>query len=189
MKNAIKWICALCAALLLIPSALATDTASKPEEEGMSVTSTAIVDGVLGDAYGKFGAQKRGSMPALSPPLTVVNPPESTVCYAVIMLDPDAKNWVHWLAANIVLDEDGLLPENASVEWADDMVQGKNDFGKTGYGGPTPPSGVHTYTITVYALDAELPLKVNYSLKQLKTAMEEHVLAEAVIMGSYRSKK
>ncbi len=188
-------LCLLCVALLLIPTAFAggANAPSLPEEtpqpEGMFLTSTAIVDGVLGDAYGKFGTQKKGSVPTLSPPLALFNPPEGTVSYVIAMIDPDGGNWVHWLAANVVWPEDGLLPDNASIDLADTLLQGKNSFGKIGYGGPTPPSGIHGYQFTIYALDATLELKKGFSIKQLNKAMEGHVLAEATLLGDYRSKK
>ena len=36
--------------------------------------------------------------------------------------------------------------------------QGKNDFGKIGYGGPCPPRGTHRYIFRLYALDRLLDL-------------------------------
>jgi hypothetical protein len=68
---------------------------------------------------------------------------------------------------------------------AESFVQGKNDFGPIGYGGPTPPSGVHNYIFTVYALSDTLPLENGFTLPQLQAAMVELILAEAVITGTY----
>ena len=34
------------------------------------------------------------------------------------------------------------------------VIQGKNDFGELGYGGPAPPDGRHTYVFKLYDLDS-----------------------------------
>ena len=155
----------------------------------MSVTSAGIVDGALGDEYGKYGNQQKNGVPTLSPPLSVLNAPEGTACFAIVMLDPDSKplcgyEWIHWLAANVAAPE---LAENASLELASSMMQGENDFGKMGYGGPTPPDKPHTYVITVYALDAHLDLKDGFTKAGLEAAMAGHVLAEATVTAVYRN--
>jgi Raf kinase inhibitor-like YbhB/YbcL family protein len=55
------------------------------------------------------------------------------------------------------------LPENIpkDQELKNRAPQGRNDFGKIGYGGPCPPPGrPHRYFFKLYALDAKLNLKV-----------------------------
>ena len=64
--------------------------------------------------------------------------------------------------------------------------QGKNDFGKIGYGGPCPPSGTHRYLFKIYAVDSELPLKAAATKADLLKAMEGHVVAEGQLMGKYK---
>lgn len=150
----------------------------------MAVNSEAIVDGVLLDAYGKFGTQKKGFVPTLSLPLVIENPVANCV-YAIAMIDPDAGNFVHWIATNILTTN---LPENASIDSKEDMIQGKNDFGKNGYGGPTPPDKTHNYIITVYALKAPMTLKSGFSYKAFKAGLKNNVLASAEIKAKYRSK-
>ena len=66
---------------------------------------------------------------------------------------------------------------------------GTNDFGKTGYGGPCPPSGVHRYFFKVYALDTKLELLTGADKKTLFEAMNGHILSEGEIMGLYQRKK
>ena len=99
----------------------------------------------------------------ISPHLYWENAPEETKSFAVTIYDKDAPSgsgWWHWLVFNLDKDitelKEGagstkpeLLPENA--------IQSMTDFGKTGYGGPCPPEGdgIHSYEITVYALDIE----------------------------------
>ena len=168
-------------ALILIFVFCFSGSLSSAATKRMSITSSAIKDGVIGDQYGKRGNQKKGSTPTLSLPLSVVDAPDGAVCFAVQMTDLDVT-WVHWLAVNI---ETADLPENASISLASSMVQGKNSFGALGYGGPTPPDKLHTYLITVYALDAKVNLKNNFTQSQLKNAIKGHIMAEASIRGKY----
>jgi Raf kinase inhibitor-like YbhB/YbcL family protein len=152
-------------------------------EASMTVSSEGIQDGKIGRQYGKFGSQLSGGVPTLSLPLTIEGAPEATVCYAVEIRDRDVS-WVHWLAVNI---ETPNLPENASVSMAADMVQGKNDFGKIGYGGPTPPDRPHTYEVMVYALDAKVKLSKGFTKRQFEAALKGIVLAKASIKGKYNN--
>ena len=149
----------------------------------MTLNSAGIQNGVLGDEYGKKGSQKNKGIPTLSPPLTVQNLPQGTAALAVTIVDPDGGDWVHWLAVNI--PPVGEIPQNASIDWAEQMVQGKNDFGQRGYGGPTPPSGTHTYVITVYALSEPLALKAGFRVWKLDEALEGKVLGQVTLTGDY----
>ena len=67
-------------------------------------------------------------------------------------------------------------------------IQGKNDFGKQGYGVPCPPSGTHRYFFKMYALDASLALKFVATKAKIEEAMGGHVLARAELIGLYRRK-
>lgn len=153
----------------------------------MEVTSSGIVNGELGLAYGDKGEQFIDSwLPSLSPQLTVNYIPEGTKTLALTMIDPDGGYWVHWLVCNMAVEGTAYkLPENASIALVDSLVQGTNSFGPTGYGGPTPPSGVHNYIFTVYALSDTLALENGFTLDDLQAAMVGLILAEAVVTGTY----
>ena len=64
-------------------------------------------------------------------------------------------------------------------------VDGKNSWGRTGYGGPCPPSGTHRYFFKLYALDTVLDLPNGATKDQLSPAMEGHILAQTEVMGTY----
>ncbi len=156
----------------------------------MEVRSRDIVDGEIWPQYGMFGGQIEDDVPTLSFPISIKYAPENTVCYAIKMTDPDSVplcgyEWFHWTVVNLKENE---LPENASITMAADMVQGKNDFGKIGYGGPTPPDKPHTYVITVYALDSLVQLENGFTKEQFAEAIEGHILAEASMEGKYSNK-
>jgi Raf kinase inhibitor-like YbhB/YbcL family protein len=125
----------------------------------------------------------------ISPPLQWGEPPEGTQSIALICDDPDAPRgtWVHWVLYNLPGDSRGLpegVPGRDSLDGS--SVQGKNDFGKVGYGGPSPPRGKpHRYYFKVYALDAALGLEPGATKADLVAAMQGHVLAEGQLMGQY----
>ena len=101
--------------------------------------------------------------------------PDNIESLAIIMDDPDAmgavgKVWVHWLQ----------YIKDKSHE-----INGKNDFGEIGYGGPAPPDGRHTYIFKAYALDTTLELKEGYSKQELEDAMKGHIIAEAKLTGTF----
>lgn len=186
MKRVIPFLLVL-SVLMSGVTALSAAPAEPAPLPDMAVTSVAIVEGALGLPYGDKGEQfDEDYIPTLSPPLTIQNIPNGTAALAITMIDPDGGNWVHWLAVNIpVSDTTCEIPENASLDWPEDIIQGKNDFGTLGYGGPTPPSGVHRYVITVYALSEPLQLKAGFKLPAMKKALKNKVLAEATVIGTY----
>ncbi len=124
-----------------------------------------------------------------SPPLQWDNVPDRTKGLALIADDPDAPRgtWVHWVLYNLPADArslDEAVPATETL--ANGARQGKNDFGKIGYGGPAPPRGKpHRYFFKVYALDAPVNLPPGATKADLLAAMKGHVLAEGQLMGKY----
>jgi Raf kinase inhibitor-like YbhB/YbcL family protein len=124
-----------------------------------------------------------------SPPLAWSGAPSSTTTYALIVDDPDAPSgtFVHWLAFDIPAAERGL-PEGVEHcgDLTDGMKQGRNDFDRTGYGGPLPPHGqTHRYRFKLYALDDRIPVEPGATKEELERAMEGHILDEAELVGRY----
>lgn len=132
----------------------------------------------------------------LSPPLSWSGVPAGTKSLALIMEDPDAPDpqkpqriWVHWVLYNLP-PAAMTLPEGicSSDELPVGTLQGKNDWQKTGYGGPCPPLGRHRYFFTLYALDTVLPDLHQPTKSQLEQALEGHVLTSTQLMGTYQKK-
>jgi len=125
----------------------------------------------------------------ISPPLAWTEPPEGTKSLTLISDDPDApmKTWVHWVIYNIPATK-RELPENMPTDekLLDGSMQGMTDFGRVGYGGPCPPSGVHRYYFKLYALDTTLTLPPKATKTQLLKAMEGHIVGQAELMGTYQ---
>ena len=124
-----------------------------------------------------------------SPPLEWSGAPPGTKAFALVMHDPDAPagDWLHWAAWNIPAATHALAGGTAKKESLPDGTrQGKNDFGKPGYGGPCPPSGVHHYVFELHALDAMLTLPADASRDQIEAEIKKHLLGTAELTGTYQ---
>jgi Raf kinase inhibitor-like YbhB/YbcL family protein len=122
----------------------------------------------------------------ISPTLRWSGAPDGTRSLALIVDDPDAPagTFTHWLAW-------GLDPAAGGLEeGARAPVEGRNDFGRIGYGGPCPPPGHgrHRYVFRLYALDTGLALAPGAKREQLERAIDGHVLQVAQLTGGYARK-
>ncbi|MBH8577354.1 YbhB/YbcL family Raf kinase inhibitor-like protein [Nostocaceae cyanobacterium CENA369] len=125
----------------------------------------------------------------ISPPLIWDEVPTETQSIVLIVDDPDAprQTFVHWVVYDIPATVHQLPEQIPSVKTLPNGgVQGTNDFGKLGYGGPCPPSGTHRYFFKLYALDRKLALAAGANKNQILAAMESHVLAKADLIGLYK---
>jgi Raf kinase inhibitor-like YbhB/YbcL family protein len=131
----------------------------------------------------------------VSAPLAWSGAPAGTKSFALIVDDPDApdpaapqRTWVHWVVYNIPASATGL-PENAGEELPAGAQSGRNDWKRTGYGGPCPPIGRHRYFHKLYALDTVLTGLHEPTKAELTAAMEDHVLDETELVGTYKKMK
>jgi len=129
----------------------------------------------------------------VSPPLSWSNVPEGTKSFALIVDDPDAPDpeapkmtYVHWVLYNIPVTCTGFIEGIPTSELPEGTLEGINDWGRTGYGGPCPPIGVHRYFFKLYALDTLLPDLSHPKKDVLEKAMGGHVLESAVLIGTYK---
>lgn len=150
------------------------------EIPAMQITSSAFQDNEqIPDTFTCNGKN-------INPPLTFVDVVKDAKSLALIVHDPDAPggDWIHWLVWNIPATISGIA--EASVP--ESAVQGTNDFGKTSYGGPCPPSGTHHYIFELYALNSLLDLPGSAKVQDLQNAMKGHVLASRKLTGLYSKK-
>jgi len=125
----------------------------------------------------------------ISPPLRWQAVPDGTKTLALICDDPDAPlgTFVHWVLFNIGAETRELeenIPPNKTLPGG--AMQGRNDFGRIGYGGPCPPRGTHRYFFKIYALDTQLSLQPGIKKGDLLKAMQGHILAQGKLMGKYK---
>jgi Raf kinase inhibitor-like YbhB/YbcL family protein len=153
---------------------------------GFALSSPALPPGE--DVPRKFTADGQD----LSPLLEWTEPPAGTKSFALIVDDPDAPagTWVHWVLTGIPSGT-RKLPEGIDARPKPDglggATNGKNNFGKLGYGGPSPPPGKpHRYYFKLYALDTMVETAPGASKADAVAAMKGHILAEAELMRTYR---
>jgi len=164
--------------------AQAAEDKAKPKVEILTVTSNAIQEGQsvpkLHTSDGKD----------TSPDLSWTKPPATAKSIAVTCEDPDAPGgtWFHWIVFNVPAATTNL-PENLPKKeaLANGGIQGKNDFGKIGYNGPSPPKGEeHHYNFKVFALDRKLELPPAATKKQFYEALSGHVVGRGKLTGIYK---
>ncbi len=127
----------------------------------------------------------------ISPPLHWDEAPVSTVTFALIMEDPDAPGgtYTHWIIYNLPADcreLEKIIPIEKKLD--NGAIQTKNDFGKTGYGGPCPPRGSeHRYFFRIFALRKKLPPESITDGQSFYEAINGLSLDKAEYMGKYKS--
>ena len=155
----------IAAGVLLLASALPGCRDSIARGQSMNLTSTSFQNG------SQIPAQFTCSGAGISPQLAWSAPPARTVSLALIVTDPDAprRTFTHWVLYDLPVGTRDLtegVPDMGRLP--DGALQGRNDFGEIGYGGPCPPPGApHRYVFTLYALDAKLNLPVGDNRAQV----------------------
>jgi Raf kinase inhibitor-like YbhB/YbcL family protein len=127
-----------------------------------------------------------------SPALAWSGVPAGARSLALIVDDPDAPDpkapkmtYVHWVLYDIPRESTGLPEGVGQRALPAGTREGRNDWKRTGYGGPCPPIGRHRYFFKLYALDTTLPDLGPATKRELEGAMQGHVVAQATLMGTY----
>jgi Raf kinase inhibitor-like YbhB/YbcL family protein len=117
----------------------------------------------------------------VSPHLKWEDTPGDVKSFAISCNDPDAPigDWIHWYVCDIPADV-REIPQGGPIPG----IEVQNDFRKTSYGGPCPPSGTHRYFFRVYALDVETLEGI--SKKNFKDKVNQHTIASAERIGLYK---
>jgi Raf kinase inhibitor-like YbhB/YbcL family protein len=117
----------------------------------------------------------------VSPALSWTAPPPGTVELALLVTDDDAADFVHWAVAGIS-PQAGGVGQGAAIEGA---IEGQTSFGETGWGGPCPPSGQHTYRFSLYALSQQAEVTDGFAAADLQVYTDTSALAVAETTGTY----
>jgi Raf kinase inhibitor-like YbhB/YbcL family protein len=180
----------LAAATLVALMAAPAATLAQQEAKAMSLKLTSSSFAHNGEIPTRYTCEGQD----VSPPLAWSGVPANTRSLALIVDDPDAPDpaapkltWVHWLLYDIPPSATGL-PEGAR-DLPPGTREGRNDWRRTGYGGPCPPVGRHRYFHKLYALDALLPDLGKPDKARLEAAMKGHVIAQAELIGTYQKRQ
>jgi Raf kinase inhibitor-like YbhB/YbcL family protein len=165
------------------------DTDSQPVERAMTMTLTSPAfapGGAIPPMYTCEG-------PGVSPPLAWHDVPAATKSLVLIEEDPDAPDpaapmmtWVHWVLYDLPPAAHALPQDVGHASLPAGTREGRNDWKRTGYGGPCPPIGRHRYFHKLYALDMVLGDLSMPDKRTLEAAMRGHVIAKAELVGTYR---
>jgi Raf kinase inhibitor-like YbhB/YbcL family protein len=180
----------LATALVLLVSVLSF-ACGKQQGPAIDVTGLPVLT-ITSDAFAD-----RGAIPAeftcngrdVSPPLRWRGAPANAGAFVLLVEDPDAGSFTHWVIYNLpgsVMElsagasPGGMLPSGSQ--------EGKNDFGNSGYGGPCPPKGSkpHRYKFQLYALDASLGLGPGRSKADVRRSMQGHVVGFGEVVGTFQ---
>jgi Raf kinase inhibitor-like YbhB/YbcL family protein len=136
------------------------------------------------DHHREIPERHTGDGEDVSPPLSWSGAPDGTAAFAIVVHDPDAPlvdGFTHWVAYGIPGDATSL------DEGTDDVIEGTTSFGETRYNGPAPPPGhgKHHYYFWIYALDEDLDLELGLDRRALLDAIEDHVIEQARLIGTY----
>ena len=155
----------------------------------MRITSPAFPAG--GEIPSTFTCQGQDRSPAL---VFEGVPPEAK-SLVLLVDDPDAPDpaapkttWTHWILFDLPPDSAGLPEGVAPAALPAGTRQGRNDWKRTGYGGPCPPIGRHRYFHRLYALDRRLSDLTEPGRAALLQAIEGHVIAQAELVGTYQKR-
>ena len=156
-------------------AAVATTTAVQPV--GLHLATTAFAEGA------PIPEQHTCNGIDVPPDLTWSDIPADTDELALVMDDPDADGFVHWIVTGIDPAAAGLLGGQLPAG----AVEAKNGFGNVGWAGPCPPagSGVHHYRFQLYALAEPLGLAAGAEADEAKLAViNGRILQQAALGGT-----
>ena len=154
-----RWLIAIAAAPLLTAPLVAlagcgsgngaTASGPRPTRSTLGLTSSAFLNG------SSIPARYTCDGEDLAPPLTWTRVPVRARSLALLVEDQNAPGgaFVHWSVYDLPRGSSGTgtghLPQGSA--------EGRNSFGRVGYGGPCPPRAdpPHHYVFSIHALDDE----------------------------------
>lgn len=159
-----------------LPDKIVLDASIKPNSGTLRITSSVF------ENNGKIPQKYTCDGEGINPPLSISGIPERTETLVLIMDDPDSTSrvWDHW----IVFDIDPSVTEIKEGEEPNGS-HGKGTSGKIGYQGPCPSDGEHRYLFKIFAVDIVLGFPDGISKDEVESAIEEHILDYAEIIGRY----
>ncbi|MDZ4761131.1 MAG: YbhB/YbcL family Raf kinase inhibitor-like protein [Alphaproteobacteria bacterium] len=161
-----------------------TINATKPANDSkLTVTSRSFeAGGAIPLKYSAYGDN-------VAPELSWSAGPAGTMSYIVIVEDPDLgptrPPYLHWILGDLTATTTSLTEGLTQTPMGGFQTGASIGQNKLVWFGPRPPSGVHNYTFQVFALDKRLGLYDGSTVKDVRAAMDGHVLASGVLQATY----
>jgi Raf kinase inhibitor-like YbhB/YbcL family protein len=158
--------------LAVVLSGCGGDRPAPPSHAGPAdivVTSSAFEDG------GRIPSASTCRGAGTAPPLAWTGVRPAAAALALVVVDPDAHDYYHWIALDLPAASTSLVRSPA--------VEARNSAGSTGWTPPCPPSGIHHYVFTLYALDAETGLPDGADTAAAIDTIDQHALAHGTLTG------
>jgi Raf kinase inhibitor-like YbhB/YbcL family protein len=145
----------------------------------MMLRSSAFEPGQeMAQAYGK-------KVDNVSLPFSWSGAPEETKSFALILVDRDARDYVHWVVSSIPADITELVEDAAATSR---LPAGAVEVKP--YAGPFPPSGTHRYDAILVALSVErLEVPVKVDLGVFTDLTRPHAIATAQLTGTFTKRR
>jgi hypothetical protein len=154
---------------------------SSPEETTMASGSTITLTSTAFEEGGAIPARYGCDGDDVSPPLAWEGAPDGAGAFALLVTDPDAGGFVHWVLTDIPGDA-RELPEGQGDEIG---TPGRNSGGGTGWTGPCPPSGEHRYQFRLYAMPEPLQLGPSATADDVRAAVSDSSIGQGMLTAVY----
>lgn len=143
----------------------------------LQITSSAFLAGAeIPAQYTCFGAN-------ISPPIQWANLPAGVMELAIVVRDPQAEGFVHWVITGLSPVIGGL----AEGKVPEDAIQALNQTGSLGWFGPCPPTGTgtHTYEFALYAFSTPPGVTSGQDARTAAQLVESQpAVAQALVNGT-----
>jgi Raf kinase inhibitor-like YbhB/YbcL family protein len=155
-----------------------SDSSFDDTDDGSEASSaTLLAPWVAGDAIPDLYTCKGVNQ---APSLVWRGLKEGAAEQAIVMTDVDANSYVQWLVVGIPPTLTNLDPANMPQG----AIIGKNSGGTTGYVGPCPANGRHTYFITLYSLRAPSGVTASTPADEAVTAINAVQMESVSVSGT-----
>lgn len=129
-----------------------------------------------------------------NPQLEISSIPDDAESLVIILDDPDAEPVMghvfdHWLVWDIDTDRN-KIPRNWDAK-KNGATIGYNDYVETGWGGPAPPKGSHTYKFKLLALADKVDAPAETRKARLGSMIynQTEILGSTQFRGSYNAEQ
>ncbi|WP_214463781.1 YbhB/YbcL family Raf kinase inhibitor-like protein [Levilactobacillus brevis] len=147
--------------------------------------------GFLPDRFTSKAEITKGNQPIVSFPITIQKIPQNATALALSLIDYDAVPrtgfpFIHWLAANIPLMTEipadfsrHFMGPQGQNSWMSRFYALDDAYFTDHYAGPNPPDQPHHYTLTIYALSSNAPLKNQFYYNEFLDQLSDRIIDQS----------